>query len=131
MNGLRVLLADADPAGLPAPVLLLTILLLFTWVLHVLVMNITLENGSPNYARAAGPNQIPPIDTQRARTTVLVKDGDTTVIGGIYVSEEQAATDATPGLSRIPLLGWLFKRDAVNDSSRELLIFITPRILKM
>ena len=98
---------------------------------NTVVMNITLENGSPNYARAAGPNQIPPIDTQRARTTVLVKDGDTTVIGGIYVSEEQAATDATPGLSRIPLLGWLFKRDAVNDSSRELLIFITPRILKM
>ena len=60
---------------------------------NTVIMNITLENASPDYARAAGPNQIPPIDTQRARTTVLVKDGDTTVIGGIYVSQEQAATD--------------------------------------
>jgi type IV pilus assembly protein PilQ len=98
---------------------------------NTVIMNIMLENASPDYARAAGPDQIPPIDTQRAKTTVLVKDGDTTVIGGIYVSQEQAQVDGVPGVSKIPLLGWLFKRDAVNDSSRELLIFITPRILKM
>jgi type IV pilus assembly protein PilQ len=98
---------------------------------NTVIMNITLENAAADFSRQVGPNAIPPIDTQRAKTTVLVKDGDTTVIGGIYVSQEQAATDKTPGLSRIPLLGWLFKRDAINDSSRELLIFITPRIAKM
>ena len=57
------------------------------------------------------------------------RDGDTTVIGGIYVSREQSAQDRTPGLHRVPLLGWLFKRDTLADESRELLIFITPRII--
>ncbi len=85
-----------------------------------------LENATPDFSRAV--NGIPPIDTQRAITTVLVADGDTTVIGGIYVSREQATKDRTPLLHRIPLLGWLFKRDAMTDESRELLIFITPRI---
>ena len=44
---------------------------------------------------------------------------------------EQATQDRTPGLHRIPLLGWLFERDDYRDESRELLIFITPRILKL
>jgi type IV pilus assembly protein PilQ len=61
---------------------------------------------------------------------VQINDGSTTVIGGIFVSQEQSSNDRTPVLNRVPLLGWLFKRDRVEDSSRELLIFITPRILK-
>ena len=72
---------------------------------------------------------IPPINTQRANTTVLVSDGQTTVIGGIYTSQETAATDRTPGLGRVPFLSWLFKRDTLSDQSTELLIFITPRII--
>jgi len=75
-------------------------------------------------------NGIPPIDTQRALTQVLVNDGATTVIGGIYVSQEQTTQDRTPGLYRLPLLGWLFKRDGLTDSKRELLIFLTPRIVR-
>jgi type IV pilus assembly protein PilQ len=59
-----------------------------------------------------------------------VSDGQTTVIGGIFVSNEQQTVDRTPALHRLPLLGWLFKRDGVTDSKRELLIFITPRILR-
>jgi type IV pilus assembly protein PilQ len=59
-----------------------------------------------------------------------VSDGQTTVIGGIYVSREQSAEDRTPGLHRIPILGYLFKRESIRDESRELLIFITPRIVK-
>jgi type IV pilus assembly protein PilQ len=47
------------------------------------------------------------------------------------VSREQALQDRTPALHRIPLLGWLFKRDSVTDESRELLIFITPRIVRL
>ena len=62
--------------------------------------------------------------------SVLVMDGQTTVIGGIYLSTEQYSTDKTPGLSRIPLLNWLFKRENALDSATELLIFITPRITK-
>jgi type IV pilus assembly protein PilQ len=92
------------------------------------IMRITLENAAPDYSREV--NGIPPIDTQRAVTSVLVSDGETTVIGGIFTSREQSVEDRTPVLHRIPLLGWLFKRDVTNDESRELLIFITPRITK-
>jgi type IV pilus assembly protein PilQ len=96
---------------------------------NTVIMRVSLENAAPDFSKAV--NLIPPIDTQRAVTQVLVSNGDTTVIGGIFVSSEQTNRDGTPGLSRIPLLGWLFKRDGVNDESRELLIFITPRILTL
>jgi type IV pilus assembly protein PilQ len=96
---------------------------------NTVIMRVSLENAAPDFSRAI--NGIPPIDTQRALTQVLVNSGDTTVIGGIYISREQAAQDRTPGLHRVPLLGWLFKRDSVTDESRELLIFITPRIIKL
>jgi type IV pilus assembly protein PilQ len=95
---------------------------------NTVIMQISVENASPDFSRAV--NNIPPINTQRANTQVLVSDGQTTVIGGIYVSQEQSSNDRTPVLSRIPLLGWLFKRDTLNDQSTELLIFITPRIIK-
>ena len=96
---------------------------------NTVIMRVQLENASPDFSRAI--NGIPPIDTQRALTQVLVSSGDTTVIGGIYVSREQASQDRTPGLHRLPLLGWLFKRDGITDESRELLIFITPRIIRL
>jgi type IV pilus assembly protein PilQ len=95
---------------------------------NTIIMRVFLENATPDFSRAV--NGIPPIDTQRAVTTVLVADGETTVLGGIYVSIEQASHDRVPMLHRIPLLGWLFKRDINSDESRELLIFITPRITK-
>jgi type IV pilus assembly protein PilQ len=95
------------------------------------IMKILLENSTPDFSRAAGPSAIPPINTQRAVTTLLVNDGETTVIGGIYTSNQQNAYDRTPVLSQIPILSWLFKRDTINDQSTELLIFITPRIIKV
>jgi type IV pilus assembly protein PilQ len=93
---------------------------------NTVMMSISLENASPDYSRSV--NGIPPIDTQRAITQVLVNDAETMVIGGIMKSQETSAKDGVPGLSRIPLLGWLFRRDAFNEELRELLIFITPRI---
>jgi type IV pilus assembly protein PilQ len=96
---------------------------------NTVIMRISVENASPDFSRQV--NNIPPIDTQRAITQVLVSDGDTTVIGGIYVSREQTTQDRTPGLHRLPLLGWLFKRDTLADENRELLIFITPRIQRL
>jgi len=95
---------------------------------NTVIMQIAVENASPDFSRAV--NNIPPINTQQATTQVLVSDGQTTVIGGIYVSQEQASNDRTPGLSKIPLLRWLFKRESITDQSTELLIFITPRIIK-
>ena len=95
---------------------------------NTVIMRITLENASPDFSRSI--NNIPPIDTQRAITQVLVNDGETTVIGGIFVSREQVVRDRVPALHRIPLLGWLFRRDDNREDSRELLIFVTPRIIK-
>jgi type IV pilus assembly protein PilQ len=95
---------------------------------NTVIMKISLENGQADFTKAV--NGIPPINTQSANTSVLVNDGQTTVIGGIYLSSEQYQTDRTPGLGRIPLLNWLFKRDSAIDDSTELLIFITPRITK-
>ena len=96
---------------------------------NTVIMVIEVVNESPDFSRAV--NGIPPIDSQNARTQVLVNNGETTVIGGIYVSREQAQQDRTPGLYRLPLLGWLFQRNELTDESRELLIFITPRIMRL
>ena len=96
---------------------------------NTVIMIIEVVNEAPDFSRAI--NGIPPIDSQNARTQVLVNNGETTVIGGIYVSREQSSQDRTPGLYRIPLLGWLFQRNELTDESRELLIFITPRIIRL
>jgi type IV pilus assembly protein PilQ len=97
---------------------------------NTVIMQITLENASPGALVDTGTASIPSIDTQRAITKVQVSDGMTTVMGGIFVSREQTTNDRTPVLHRIPFFGWLFKRDTQVDESRELLIFITPRIQK-
>ena len=95
---------------------------------NTVIMRILVENGSPDFSRAIQGN--PPINSQRANTQVRVVNGDTTVIGGIFLSTEQSTQSRTPGLHKLPLLGRLFKRDEVNDENRELLIFITPRIVQ-
>ncbi len=95
---------------------------------NTVIMQISVENATPDFSRSV--NNIPPINTQRANTTVLVKDGMTTVIGGIYTSTSTTNTDKTPGLGTLPLLKWLFRHDSISDQNTELLIFITPRIIK-
>ncbi len=95
---------------------------------NTVIMSVSIENSTPG--SPVGELGNVSINTQRAVTRVQVSDGMTTVMGGIFVSTETDVTDRTPGLSRIPLLGWFFRRDSVSDDSRELLIFITPRILR-
>ena len=94
------------------------------------IMRIVVDKSAPNYSQTSAAQPTPSIDKQAAQTTVLVADGDTTVIGGIYNSAEASTQDRTPGLHRIPLIGWLFKNDTNRESQDELLIFITPKILK-
>jgi type IV pilus assembly protein PilQ len=95
---------------------------------NTVIMQIVLENSSPDFSRAVAG--IPPINTQRAVTSLLVSDGQTSVIGGIYINARDSSNDRTPGLYKIPILGWLFQRREFTEESRELLIFITPRIIK-
>ncbi len=71
----------------------------------------------------------PPIKTSSVQSTVVVADGDTIVIGGIYYTTESKSKEGVPWLSDIPVLGWLFKTKTINNAKRELLIFVTPRII--
>jgi type IV pilus assembly protein PilQ len=95
---------------------------------NTVIMRIVLENGQPDFSRAVNGN--PSINTQRSETSVQVADGVTTAIGGILQSQESNIQERTPGISRIPLLGWLFRNNNTENQSRELLIFITPRIIR-
>jgi type IV pilus assembly protein PilQ len=96
-----------------------------------IIMEIEVENNRPDFSRSVGAaGGTPPINIERATTTLLVEDGGTTVIGGIFQAQEQYTQGRTPILHRIPLLGWLFKNTNVVRENRELLIFITPRILR-
>ena len=72
----------------------------------------------------------PSIDKREATTQVLVRDGETAVIGGVFVDSQTNNVAGTPYLSRIPVLGWLFKNKSETVAKQELLIFLTPFIIK-
>jgi type IV pilus assembly protein PilQ len=72
----------------------------------------------------------PTLDIKEATTEVIIRDGETAVIGGIYEKEDDSANYGVPALRHIPLLGWLFKKETKVDTKSELLIFITPTIIK-
>lgn len=72
----------------------------------------------------------PGINKKEANTELLVKDGETTVIGGIVETTVSTNISGIPFLKDIPLIGWMFKNKSVLDTQKELLIFITPRIVK-
>jgi type IV pilus assembly protein PilQ len=74
---------------------------------------------------------VPSIATNEAETELLVNDGDTIVIGGIIKASESGGESGFPGLSKIPVLGWLFKTENHSDQKNELLIFMTPRIVQL
>ena len=92
------------------------------------LMNIRAENNQPDQANT-GANGQPAIQRKEANTQVLVKDGDTTVIGGIYVRRGSSSTAMVPFLGKLPLLGFFFRNTTEFDNRQELLIFITPRIV--
>jgi len=78
-----------------------------------------------------GGSEVPIVSTNTANTTLLVDDGDTIVIGGIFKTTRSENTIGFPVLSKIPVLGWLFKSQTKTTIDRELIIFITPRIVKL
>ena len=92
------------------------------------LLKVVAENNSVNTAIAT--RSAPGINTQRAETTVLVPDGGTTIIGGINIDVESNSQQRTPGVSRIPGLGELFKRRTVSRQTDEILFFITPRVYR-
>lgn len=72
----------------------------------------------------------PSIDRREANTQVIVRDGETMVIGGVFIDTQNNNVQGVPYLSRIPVLGWLFKNKSESVSKQELLIFLTPSIVK-
>jgi len=91
-------------------------------------LDVTLQKNRPEFG--ATVRGLPTIQIKEAKTTVMVADGDTTVIGGVYSYEEALSKTFVPGLGRIPILGWLFKTTSKRRERRELLVFITPSIIK-
>ncbi|HLP45066.1 MAG TPA: type IV pilus secretin PilQ [Candidatus Kapabacteria bacterium] len=93
-----------------------------------IIVVVDIKNNAPDFANLV--LGIPPITTQTIKTTVMVEDGGTIVIGGLYRVEESHSSERTPFLSKIPVLGTLFRNSSDTSTQRELLIFITPRIVK-
>jgi type IV pilus assembly protein PilQ len=92
------------------------------------IMTLEIDNNSADFANLV--NGIPPITTQSIETTVMVDDGGTVVIGGLYLIDKSSTKENVPFLSKIPILGHLFRSSTKRGEQREVLIFITPRIVK-
>jgi type IV pilus assembly protein PilQ len=81
-----------------------------------------------DFARTVEGN--PTITSRQSKTSVLVKDGATVVMGGLFKQQAVEAQEGVPGLSKIPYLGWLFKTRQTRNDNEDLLFFITPRIVR-
>ncbi len=90
-------------------------------------MKLVIKKDEPDWTRSVLGN--PPIKTSSVETDVNVENGGTVVIGGVFKSSDQNSTEKVPFLGDIPVLGWAFKVDKKLAERRELLFFITPRII--
>jgi type IV pilus assembly protein PilQ len=94
------------------------------------MLQVDIKKQEPILAAAVEGATNAPIFTRDAKTNLLIRDGGTTVIGGIYQMKEDNSEDRVPGLAKIPILGFFFKSKKIFNRHDELLIFITPRIVK-
>lgn len=92
-----------------------------------IIMDLEVNQDSINPLRVLG---VPAINTRSVTTQVLVDNGETVVLGGVYNARDTKSVDKTPFFGDLPYLGFLFKRTDVNLNKSELLIFITPKIIK-
>lgn len=90
-------------------------------------MEVKVTKDAPDFSRQV--NGVPPINKNEVNAKVLVSDGETIVIGGVFSNTQIKSTDKVPFLGDLPYLGSLFKRDVVQDNKAELLVFLTPRIM--
>lgn len=91
------------------------------------LLNVTVNKDRPDFANAL--EGVPPILTKNIKTEVLVENGGTVVIGGIYEEEETTQVNRVPLLGEIPIIGALFRNTERVANQNELLVFITPRIV--
>jgi type IV pilus assembly protein PilQ len=93
-------------------------------------MEIKASNDAADYATASQLSGNPPINKNEVESKVVVQDGDTIVIGGILITNDQRGVSGVPWFMNIPVLGWLFKSESLTKSRKQLMVFITPRIIK-
>lgn len=92
-----------------------------------IIMEVKVTKDEPDYANEL--NGVPPIKKNEVNANILVSDGETSVIGGVFSEQLQTSRSQVPGLGRIPVVGRLFRHELTTTNKTELLIFITPRIL--
>lgn len=92
-----------------------------------IIMEVKVTKDAPDFQRAI--NGVPPINKNEVNAKVLVSDGETIVIGGVFENTQTKAVEKVPFLGDLPYLGRLFRRDIVQDNKTELLVFLTPRIM--
>jgi len=94
-------------------------------------MSLIVKKEEPDWTRAVSVNGFlnPPIKSSVVETNVVVENGGTVVIGGVFITDSQNTVDKVPLLGDIPFLGWLFKYKSDTGKRRELLVFITPRVI--
>jgi len=92
-----------------------------------IVMDVKVTKDAPDFANAL--NGVPPINKNEVNAKVLVADGETIVIGGVFSNTQITSVEKVPFLGDLPFLGRLFKRNVVQDKKSELLVFLTPRIM--
>jgi type IV pilus assembly protein PilQ len=95
------------------------------------ILDIKAANSAVGSIVPSGEGTAVSIDEKKAETKVLVNDGETTVLGGIFVEQENEGNTGVPILKDIPYVGHLFKSTSISSSRKELLIFITPRIVEL
>ncbi|EIC23348.1 type IV pilus secretin PilQ [Thiorhodovibrio frisius] len=93
-----------------------------------IIMDLVVNKDNPDYTRER--NGVPPIDTRSVETSVLVNNGETVVLGGVFEGDKTFSREQVPWLGDIPVLGNLFKTTGRREINSELLIFVTPKILK-
>ncbi len=90
-------------------------------------MDIKASNDSPDWTNEVQGN--PPINKSEIESKVVISDGDTVVVGGVMKTEDSVLDSGLPWLQKIPVLGWLFKTESVTKKKKQLLVFVTPKIL--
>ena len=94
------------------------------------VMDLSVTNDSQGENVNTGVGSAPAIDTRRLETQVLIKSGETVVLGGVFQDESSKGATKVPFLGDVPMIGRLFRSDSNSRNKRELLIFVTPRVLQ-
>ncbi len=92
-----------------------------------IIMDLTINKDRPDFANAL--NGVPPIETQEVQTQVLVDNGETVVLGGIFEREKTFSSNSVPFFGTLPGIGRLFRQELNVDDNRELLVFVTPKLL--